>query len=112
MNIDQTIIEDTFAEGFGMRYTRLIVTAANKRWLDAGGREFSGNGSSVIQCDAEVGLEGYLTPDQTFDGRIGASILAFGFSADALAKAVADRAGQCLMTVSYTHLTLPTIYTV
>ena len=81
-----------------MRYTRLIVTAANKRWLDAGVREFSGNGSSVIQCDAEVGLEGYLTPDQTFDGRIGASILAFGFSADALAKAVADRAGQCLMT--------------
>ena len=98
MKIDQTIIEDTFAEGFGMRYTRLIVTAATKRWLDAGVREFSGNGSSVIQCDAEVGLERYLLPEQTFDGRIGASVLAFGFSSDGLAKAVANRAGQCLMT--------------
>lgn len=81
-----------------MRYTRLIVTAATQRWLDAGVREFAGNGSSVIQCDAEVGLEGYLTPEQTYDGRIGASILAFGFSAEALGKAVATRAGQCLMT--------------
>ncbi len=98
LNIDQTIIEDTFAEGFGMRYTRLIVTAATQRWLDAGVREFTGYGSSVIQCDAEVGLERYLAPEETFDGRVGASILAFGFSTDALAKAVATRAGQCLMT--------------
>ena len=81
-----------------MRYTRLIVTAANQRWLDAGVREFTGNGSSVIQCDAEVGLERYLAPEETFDGRVGASILAFGFSTDALGKAVATRAGQCLMT--------------
>jgi len=98
LKIENTIIEDTFAEGFGMRYTRLILTAATRRWLDAGVREFSGYGSSVIQCDAEVGLENYLTPEQTYDGRIGASILAFGFSTDALAKAVAKRAGQCLMT--------------
>ena len=81
-----------------MRYTRLIVTAVNQRWLDAAVREFTGYGSSVIQCDAEVGLERYLTADETFDGRVGASILAFGFSTDALAKAVATRAGQCLMT--------------
>ena len=98
LKIDQTSIEDTFAEGFGMRYARLIVTAANQRWLDAGVREFTGYGSSVIQCDAEVGLERYLSPDETFDGRVGASILAFGFSTDALAKAIATRAGQCLMT--------------
>jgi len=98
VNIDQTTIEDTFAEGFSMHYTRLIVTAVNRRWLDAGVREFSGNGSSVIQCDAEVGLERYLAPDETFDGRIGASILAFGFSTDGLAEAVVNRAGQCLMT--------------
>ena len=81
-----------------MRYARLIVTAASKRWLDAAAREFSGYGCSVIQCDAEVGLEGYLRPEQTFDGREGASLLAFGFSTDKLAEAVAKRAGQCLMT--------------
>lgn len=85
-----------------MRYTRLIVTAASRRWVDAAVDAFSGYGSSVIQCDAEVGLEGYLTPEQTFDGRIGASVLAFGFSTDALAKAVGKRAGQCLMTCATT----------
>ena len=52
----------------------------------------------MIQCDAEVGLEGYLEAEQTFDGRKGASVLAFGFSTDKLAEAVARRAGQCLMT--------------
>ena len=98
LKIDQTVIEDTYAEGFGMRYVRLIVTAASRRWLDAAVREFSGYGSSVIQCDAEVGLEGYLGPEITFDGREGASVLAFGFSKDKLAEAVAKRAGQCLMT--------------
>ena len=81
-----------------MRYARLIVTAASQRWLEAAVREFSGYGCSVIQCDAEVGLETYLKPEETFDGRVGASVLAFGFSADKLAQAVAKRAGQCLMT--------------
>ncbi len=81
-----------------MRFTRLIITAASRRWLDAAVDAFSGYGSSVIQCDAEVGLEGYLAPEQTFDGRVGASVLAFGFSTEALAKAVTRRAGQCLMT--------------
>ena len=81
-----------------MRYVRLIVTAASQRWLEAAVREFSGYGCSVIQCDAEVGLEGYLGPEQTFDGREGAAVLAFGFSTDKLAGAVAKRAGQCLMT--------------
>ena len=81
-----------------MRYARLIVTAASQRWLKAAVQEFSGYGCSVIQCDAEVGLEGYLEPEQTFDGRVGASVLAFGFSTDKLGKAVAKRAGQCLMT--------------
>ncbi|MDB4766854.1 formylmethanofuran--tetrahydromethanopterin N-formyltransferase [bacterium] len=98
MKIDQTVIEDTYAEGFGMRYARLIVTAASQRWLKAAVQEFSGYGCSVIQCDAEVGLEGYLKPEQTFDGREGAAVLAFGFSTEKLAEAVAKRAGQCLMT--------------
>lgn len=98
MQLGATQIDETFAEAFGMRYARLIVTAHDEHWLDAAAREFAGYGASVIACDAEVGVEHYLPPDQTPDGRPGAALLAFGFSADALAKAVANRAGQCLMT--------------
>ncbi len=98
MQIGNTQIVDTFAEAFGMVYTRLIVTAFDDHWLRAATNEVSGYGSSVIACDAEVGVERLLTPDQTPDGRPGASVLAFGFSADALGKAITKRVGQCVMT--------------
>ncbi len=98
MKIGDTAIDDTFAEAFGMRYVRLIVTAHDAHWLDAAVREFTGYSASVIACDAETGVERYLQPDETPDGRLGASILVFGFSQDALAKAVPNRTGQCLMT--------------
>ena len=98
MNIGTTFIEDTFAEAFGMRYCRLIVTALDDYWLDTALREFTGYSASVIACDAETGVERLLSGDETPDGRPGAAVLAFGFSVDALAKAVANRTGQCLMT--------------
>ena len=50
-------------------------------WLDAGLREFCGYSTSVIACDAEIGVEQSLSADQTPDGRPGKQILAFGFSA-------------------------------
>ena len=82
-----------------MRYTKLLITAFDEFWLNHAVREFCGYGSSVIQCDAEVGAEFKIVPDdQTMDGRVGATVMAFGFSAEALEKAVTKRAGQCLMT--------------
>jgi formylmethanofuran--tetrahydromethanopterin N-formyltransferase len=98
VEIRGTLIDDTFAEAFGMRYSRLVVTAADDYWLDAGVREFTGYSSSVIACDAETGVESLLTAAQTPDGRPGAALLAFGFSTDALNKSVPNRVGQCLMT--------------
>jgi formylmethanofuran--tetrahydromethanopterin N-formyltransferase len=98
MQLGETLIEDTFAEAFGMRYTRLFVTAANDFWLEAALREFTGYSSSVIACDAEIGLERRMSSEETPDGRIGASVMAFGMSADALAKAIPNRVGQCVMT--------------
>ena len=102
LTLNGTIIEDTFAEAFGMKYTRLIVTAHDYYWITAAVREFTGYSSSVIACDLEAGLDRWLTRDETPDGRPGAAILAFGFSADALASAVANRVGQCVMTCAST----------
>ena len=98
MKLGNTEIIDTFAEAFGMKYARLVVTAHDEYWLNAAIQEFTGFSSSVIACDLEIGVEEYLSKDATPDGRIGASILAFGFSRDAIAKAIPNRAGQCLMT--------------
>jgi formylmethanofuran--tetrahydromethanopterin N-formyltransferase len=93
-----SFIEDTFAEAFGMRYVRLIITAADDYWLSAALRELTGYSSSVIACDAEVGTERIIGPADTPDGRPGAAVLMFGFSADALSKSVPNRVGQCVMT--------------
>lgn len=98
MQLGETFIEETFAEAFGMRYTRLIVTAADDYWLDACLRELTGYSSSVIACDAEIGLEERFTADETPDGRVGAAVMAFGMSAEALSKAIPNRIGQCVMT--------------
>ena len=93
-----TEIEATFAEAFSMRFTRLIVTAIDAYWLDAAVREFCGYASSVIQCDAEAGLEHLLEPAVTPDGRPGAAVMIFGFDDAKLTKSVQQRTGQCLMT--------------
>ena len=98
MQLGSTQVLDTFAEAFGMRFVRLIVTAADEYWLDAAVREAAGYSSSVIGCDAEIGLEQFLSAEETPDGRPGAALLAFGFSVEALAKALPNRVGQCVMT--------------
>jgi formylmethanofuran--tetrahydromethanopterin N-formyltransferase len=98
LKIGETEIIETFAEAFRMRYARLIVTAHDEYWLDAAAKEFTGYASSVIACDAEAGVECLLPPAETPDGRPGLSLLVFGFSTDALSKAVPNRVGQCLMT--------------
>jgi formylmethanofuran--tetrahydromethanopterin N-formyltransferase len=96
--IKEVLIEDTFAEAFPMTAARLIVTAATPGWARTAAAVTTGYAASVIGCDAEAGLERELPPDETPDGRPGVSLLLFGFSRDALQKAVVNRVGQCVLT--------------
>jgi formylmethanofuran--tetrahydromethanopterin N-formyltransferase len=98
MHIGTTLVVDTFAEAFRLRFARLLVTAHDDHWLDAAIRAACGYGTSVIGCDAEVGVERRIAANDTPDGRPGAAILLFAFSTEALAKAVANRTSQCLLT--------------
>ena len=98
LKILSTTIDDSFAEAFSMRFTRLIITAVNQRWLQHAVTEMCGYGTSVIGCDAEVGLECWIDPADTLDGRPGASVLLFAFTVEALQQATFTRTGQCVMT--------------
>lgn len=104
MKLGTTEIVDTFAEAFRLRFSRIVVTAHDEHWLAAAIEAACGYGTSVIGCDAEIGVETHLTSDLTPDGRPGASILAFGFSSEGVAKAVANRAAQCLLTCPTTSV--------
>ncbi|MBN9524391.1 formylmethanofuran--tetrahydromethanopterin N-formyltransferase, partial [bacterium] len=62
----------------------------------------TGYAASVIGCDAEAGVERELPPEDTPDGRPGVALLFFGFSRDALQKAVVNRVAQCVLTCATT----------
>jgi formylmethanofuran--tetrahydromethanopterin N-formyltransferase len=96
--LDGVEIEDTFAEAFGTRATRLLVTADTARWARIAGETATGFATSVIGCGAEAGIERDLDPPETPDGRPGVSLLIFGMNRDGLAKAVQNRIGQCVLT--------------
>jgi formylmethanofuran--tetrahydromethanopterin N-formyltransferase len=96
--IDGVEIEDTFAEAFGMRATRLIVTADSAGWARTAGETATGFATSIIACGVEAGIERTLEPAETPDGRPGIAILLFAINREALAKAVRDRVGQCILT--------------
>ena len=62
------------------------------------GQVATGYAASVIGCDAEAGVERELSPEESPDGRPGVSLLFFGFSRDALQKALVNRVAQCVLT--------------
>src|SRR3954462_7497554 len=98
MRIGPTEIIDTFAEAFGARYTRLIITAADDYWLKAALQSISGYGTSVLGCDAEAGIERRLSADESPDGRPAAAVLLFAFTAETAGQAAQHRVGQCILT--------------
>jgi formylmethanofuran--tetrahydromethanopterin N-formyltransferase len=91
-------IDDTFAEAFPMKATRLLITAHNLTWARHAAVTATGFATSVIACGCEAGIERELTPAQTPDGRPGVSILLFSMSGKELAKQIERRVGQCVLT--------------
>ncbi len=91
-------IDNTFAEAFPMKASRLIVTALNKSWALRAAESFCGFATSVIACGCEAGIETLIPKDQTPDGRPGIAILIFSMSSKELAKQILNRTGQCFMT--------------
>lgn len=98
VTLDGVEIEDTFAEAFGMRAMRVVVTADTAHWARIAGETATGFATSVIGCGAEAGIEGEVAPGDTPDGRPGVVVLIFAMGREALAKAVCDRVGQCVLT--------------
>ncbi len=104
MKINGLAIENTFAEAFNMKASRIIVTADNTKWARNAAVSFTGFATSVIACGVEAGIEKQLTTKDTPDGRPGFSILLFSMSRSQLEKQLETRAGQCILTCPTTAL--------
>ncbi len=98
MKINGVHIENTFAEAFPMKATRLIITAATETWADHAARALTGFATSVIACGCEAGIESTLAPYETPDGRPGVSVLLFTMGKKELIKQIQNRVGQCVLT--------------
>src|SRR2546425_9277023 len=91
-------IDDTFAEAFDMRASRVVITARSPAWALTAARAMTGFATSVIGCKVEAGIEAELAPEDTPDGRPGVSVPLFGFDADGLGKRLVERVGQTVLT--------------
>lgn len=98
MKINGVSIDNTFAEAFPMRATRIIVTAVNLDWALNAARAMTGFATSVIACGCEAGIERILKPAETPDGRPGVAVLLFTMSSKEMVKQIQNRVGQCVLT--------------
>ena len=98
LEINGTVIDDTFAEAFPMKATRIVITAHDLTWARHAAVTATGFATSVIACGCEAGIERELQPDETPDGRPGIAILIFSMSGRELAKQIERRVGQCVLT--------------
>jgi formylmethanofuran--tetrahydromethanopterin N-formyltransferase len=91
-------IVDTFAEAFGMRAARVIITAQTGAWARTAAQSTTGFATSVIGCKVEAGIEAELDPEVTPDLRPGVSVLLFSLDAAGLQRQLIDRIGQTVLT--------------
>lgn len=98
MKINGVLIENTFAEAFPMKATRLIITALNPQWAMTSALAMTGFATSVIACGCEAGIERTLSAKETPDGRPGVAVLLFATSTKELTKQLQNRVGQCVLT--------------
>jgi formylmethanofuran--tetrahydromethanopterin N-formyltransferase len=101
MKLNGVPIDDTFAEAFESHYARFLITAKNKKWAEAAGREAIGYGTSIIGCSAEGGIERFLTKAETPDGRPGAVVQIWTGKKHMLHELL-GRIGQCVLTAPTT----------
>lgn len=102
MKINGVSIDDTFAEAFPMKATRIIITAMNLKWAYRAANSIRGFASSVIACGCEADIEKELKPSETPDGRPGYSVMIFAMTTRDLEKQVPMRVGQSVMTTPTT----------
>ncbi|KGD96521.1 formylmethanofuran--tetrahydromethanopterin N-formyltransferase [Rhizobium sp. YS-1r] len=92
------VIDDTFAEAFGMRATAIIITAPTLKWARQAAVTMTGFATSVIGCGCEAAIDIDIPASETPDGRPGCRVMIFAMSTDDLQKQLKTRLGQCVLT--------------
>jgi len=95
-------IDDTYAEAFPTFVSSVIVTAATRNWALKAATEATGFATSCIGCAAEAGIDYYIPPGNSPDGRPGYAILICNPKKDKLKEQLIERIGECILTAPTT----------
>ena len=98
MELNGVEIEDTFCEAFGAFFARILVTAKNEKWVKIAAQVATGYGTSTIHCDAEAGIDVFVSPDKTPDNRPGVILMYFKGKKDQMSMVLTNRIAQCIVT--------------
>lgn len=98
LTVNGVVIDDTYAEAFGMRATAIVITGPNRKWARQAAVSMTGFATSVIGCGCEAAVDAELSPAETPDGRPGCRVMVFAMSTDELQKQLLNRVGQCVLT--------------
>lgn len=104
MKLNNVEIDDTYCEGFGLYFTRILITAINRKHLDNAAQVSTGFATSVIHCPCEAAIDCYVPPEKTPDKRPGVMIMFFVGKKDQIDKVLLDRIGQCVLTAATTSV--------
>ncbi len=96
------IIENTYAEAFSTKAAHILITAATKNLAHIAATEATGFATSFIGCPAEAGIDSYVPPEKTPDGRPGYSIIICQNRTDDVKEQLLERIGQCVLTAATT----------
>lgn len=97
MKINGVFIEDTFAEVFDIKISRVLITAYDYEWALASAREATGFATSIIMCPAEAGIDRLAKQSETPDSRVGVFIMICHPDESKLEKQLLARIGQCVL---------------
>jgi len=102
--MSQAKIVDTFSECFKMRYSRILITAADLELALIAANNTVGFATSIIMCSAEAGIEKILKPSETPDGRDGVIIQIWTKSSSKLKEELLARLSQSALTAPTTSI--------
>lgn len=102
MKINDIEIEDTYSEGFGAFFARVLVTAHDQKRLDVAAQVTTGFATSTIHCPCEAAVDCYVPAEETPDHRPGVMLMFFVGKKENVDGVVLDRLGQCVLTAATT----------
>jgi len=102
MKVNGVNIDDTYAEAFPVYVARVLITGATTALAETAAIVATGFATSVIGCSAEAGIDRYVLPHETPDGRPGVIIMVVHPSKKQIKSNLIERIGECVLTAATT----------